>query len=43
MNKHNTKAFVAIIFALLGMVGLYNHIEYSGWLLFVAIVMGTDL
>jgi hypothetical protein len=29
----------AIAFAALGLGGLYLHIEYSGWLLFAAVVV----
>jgi len=38
MKKHILPASMAIIFAGGGMVGLYLHIEYSGWLLAVGVI-----
>lgn len=40
MKKDIAPAFIAITFAAGGLWGLSNHIDYSGWLLVVAIIVG---
>jgi hypothetical protein len=35
----NNKALVIVFLVLVGMFGLYNKVEYSGWVLFVGLLM----
>lgn len=37
------KAILAVVLTLIGLAGLYFKIEYSGWVLFAAVVASLNL
>jgi hypothetical protein len=39
LTPENQKKFIALLFAIAGLVGLHFKVEYSGWLLFFALLM----
>lgn len=39
--KYISQAVVAIALVAAGMFGLYHHIEYAGWVLFVGLLVAV--
>lgn len=37
------KPCLAICLTIAGMVGLYHHVEYSGWVLAVGLIVAVDI
>jgi len=37
------KVFLAVAFVMLGIFGLYFKIDYTGWLVFIGIIIGLHV
>lgn len=40
--KHIAKAITAVTLTVVGMVGLYFKVEYSGWVLFLGLMIAAE-